>query len=191
MLDRAALIALNHLLQGATWARARLAPFAGRAARLSLPPFRLDFAVTADGTLTTLTTVGKEIPDVEIALPADTPLLLFQGSEAVARATRISGSAEFADALGFVLRELRWDFEEDLSKPLGDIAAHRIAAQLKAFGAWHRQAARNLAENFTEYLTEEQPLLAKSAAVKAFPGKVQQLHADLAQLEQRVARLGA
>jgi len=187
MLDRAALAALNHLLQGAAWARARLAPFAGRAARLSLPPFRLDFAVTADGLLTT---VGEEVLDVEIALPADTPLLLLQGSEAVAKATRISGSAEFADALGFVLRELRWDFEEDLSKQIGDIAAHRIAAQLKDFGAWHRQAARNLAENFTEYLTEEKPLLAKPTAVAAFLEQVKKLHADLMQLEQRVARLG-
>jgi len=186
MLDRAALTALNHLLQGAAWARKRLAPFAGRAARLSLPPFRLDFAVTADGMLTA---VGAEVQDVEIALPVDTPLLLFQGPEAVTKATRISGSAEFADALGFVLRNLRWDFEEDLSDHLGDIAAHRIAGLLKAFGAWHQQAARHLAENFAEYLTEEQPTLVKSSAISDFSENVGQLHADLDRLEQRVARL--
>lgn len=187
MLDRAALAALNHLLEGAAWARARLAPFAGRAARLSLPPFHLDMAVTAEGMLTS---AGTAIQDVEIALPVDTPLLLFQGSEAIAKATRISGSAEFADALGFVLRKLRWDFEEDLSDHLGDIAAHRIAGLLKAFGAWQAQAARNLAENFAEYLTEEQPTLAKPVAVSDFSGQVDQLRADLARLEQRVARLG-
>lgn len=186
MLDRAALTALNHLLQGAAWARARLAPFAGRAARLSLPPFRLDFAVTADGLLTA---VDVEVRDVEIALPVDTPLLLFQGPEAVAKATRISGSAEFADALGFVLRNLRWDFEEDLSDHLGDIAAHRIAGLLKAFGAWQQQAARNLAENFAEYLTEEQPTLAKPVELTAFAAAAGQLQNDLARLEQRVARL--
>lgn len=187
MLDRAALTALNHLLQGAAWARTRLTPFAGRAARLSLPPFRLDFAVTADGMLSA---VDAEVQDVEIALPVDAPLLIFQGPEAVAKATRISGSAEFADALGFVLRNLRWDFEEDLSRQVGDIAAHRIARLLKAFGAWQQQAARNLAENFTEYLTEEQPTLAKPAAVADFTEKVGQLRTDLARLEQRIARLG-
>ncbi|MEK7738064.1 MAG: hypothetical protein AAB319_09965 [Pseudomonadota bacterium] len=190
MLDRAALTALNHLLQGAAWARARLAPYAGRTARLSLPPFRLDLTVTDDGMFAAIGAERQDVHEVEIALPADTPLLLLQGTEAVAKATRISGSAEFADALGFVLRNLRWDFEEDLSKHLGDIPAHRLAGLLQAFGAWQAQAARNLAENFAEYLTEEQPMLAKPAAVTDFTEKVGQLRADLARLEQRVARLG-
>ncbi|TRZ66994.1 MAG: hypothetical protein D4S02_05890 [Rhodocyclaceae bacterium] len=190
MLDRAALAALNHLLLGASWARARLAPFAGRAARLSLPPFRLDFRVSADGMLTA-SEVGREDCDVEIALPVETPFLAMQGSEAVAKATKISGSAEFADTLGFVLRNLRWDFEEDLSKAVGDIAAHRIAGQLRAFGAWQAQATQNLAENFAEYLTEEQPTLVNKRDLGAFSDAVNQLADDLAKLESRAQRFGA
>ena len=190
MLDQAALAALNHLLLGASWARARLAPFSGRSARLSLPPFRLTFLISADGTLTAPDLVPAEC-DVEIALPVETPFLAFQGSEAVARATQISGSAEFADALGFVLRNLRWDFEEDLSKAVGDIAAHRIAGQLKSFGAWQAQAARNLAENVAEYLTEERPMLAKQVELTALAASVIQLQEDLARLEQRVERFRA
>lgn len=189
MLDRAALTALNHLLQRAAWARARLAPFSGRTARLSLPPFRLDLAVTEDGLFAPPGAELQDVHDVEIALPVDTPLLALLEPDAIAKATRISGSAEFADALGFVLRKLRWDFEEDLSKQVGDVAAHRIAGLLRSFGAWQRQAARNLAENLAEYQTEEQPTLAKPAAVEGFRTEVGQLHADLARLEQRVARL--
>lgn len=190
MLDRAALTALNHLLQRAAWARARLAPFSGRTARLSLPPFRLDLAVTEDGLFAPPGAELQDVQDVEIALPVDTPLLALLDPDAIAKATRISGSAEFADALGFVLRELRWDFEEDLSKQVGDVAAHRIAGLLRSFGAWQRQAARNLAENLAEYLTEEQPTLAKPAEPTAFAAAVSQLQNDLARLEQRIARLG-
>ena len=189
MLDQAALAALNHLLLGASWARARLAPFAGRAARLSLPPFRLDFLISADGMLM-VPGPERDHCDVEIALPIETPLLAMQGPEAVAKATRISGSAEFADALGFVLRNLRWDFEDDLSKAVGDIAAHRIAGLLRSFGAWQHQAAHNLAENLSEYLTEEQPMLAKQADQSALVAAVSQLQDDLAQLERRAANLG-
>jgi ubiquinone biosynthesis protein UbiJ len=64
--------------------------------------------------------------EVSISLPAAAPLLALQGKDAVMRAARIEGSAEFAEALGFVIRNLRWDAEEDLSKMVGDIAAHRI-----------------------------------------------------------------
>lgn len=190
MLDQAALAALNHLLLGASWARTRLAPFAGRTARLSLPPFRLDFQIAADGLLSA-TDLENGSCDVEISLPVDTPLLALRGAEAVARAARISGSAEFADALGFVLRNLRWDFEEDLSQRIGDIAAHRIAGLIKAFGAWQHQATSNLTENLAEYLSQERPTLLNKSALNGFSEGVNQLGDDLAQIDSRIRRLGA
>lgn len=186
MLNRAALAALNHLLADAAWARARLAPYAGRTARLTLPPWRLGLTIDELGQFAPATAAE---PDVEISLPAGAPLLALSGPEAVARVVRISGSAEFADALGFVLRNLRWDFEEDLSKGVGDIAAHRIAGLINAFAAWQRRAATNLAENLAEYFTEEQPTLAKPAEVAGFVASVDRLRDDLARLEKRIARI--
>ena len=50
MLDLAALQAFNHLLAAAPWARAKLAPFAGRRARLVLGPLPLEFRIEPDGT---------------------------------------------------------------------------------------------------------------------------------------------
>jgi len=186
MLDRAALAVLNHLLADAAWARARLAPYVGRTARLILPPWRLDLTITELGQLKE---AGDAQPDVEISLPAGAPLLALSGPEAVARVVRISGSAEFADTLGFVLRNLRWDYEEDLSKTVGDIAANRIAGLVNGVAAWQRQAATNLAENLAEYFTEEQATLAKPAEVSAFVANVDGLRDDLARLEKRFSRL--
>lgn len=188
MLDQAVLAALNHLLLGASWAQARLKPYAGKAARLTLPPFQVDFRVSGEGLLDSADS-GDADHDVEISLPADAPLLLMRGTDTLAKAIHVSGSAEFADSLGFVLRNLTWDFEEDLSRQVGDIAAHRIAEMMRAIGGWHRQATRSMAENVAEYLVEEQPTLLARRELSGFSNSVAQLGDDLDQVESRMQRL--
>jgi ubiquinone biosynthesis protein UbiJ len=73
------------------------------------------------------------------------------------RGARIAGAADFAEALGSVLRKLDWDAEEDLSRVVGDIAAHRIVKTAGGFAAAQAEAARRLADNFAEYLRYERP----------------------------------
>jgi ubiquinone biosynthesis protein UbiJ len=179
--------AVNHLLGQAAWAREKLAPFAGHSALIKLPPFEAAFLVGADGC------ISAPPPDAElevsISLPAAAPLLALQGKDAVMRAARIEGSAEFAETLGFVIRNLRWDAEEDLSKMVGDIAAHRIVKGGKEFAAWQQQAAQNFAANLAEYFTEEQPLIARQSDISAFAGEVDRLRDDVARLEKRLQRL--
>jgi len=179
--------AINHLLGQAAWAREKLAPFAGHAALIKLPPFEAAFLIGADGG------ISAPAPDAElevsISLPAATPLLMLQGKDAVMRAARIEGSAEFAEALGFVIRNLRWDAEEDLSKMVGDVAAHRIVAGTRDLAAWQRQAAQNFAENLAEYFTEEQPLIARQADIAEFSAGIDRLRDDIARMEKRLQRL--
>jgi ubiquinone biosynthesis protein UbiJ len=186
MLEQPIVAALNHVLVRASWTQEKLAPFVGREALFLMPPFRLQLLVTADGRFV----AGRGTPDVEIALPADTPLALLQGPDKAMRNARINGSVEFADTLSFVLRNLSWDFEEDLSRVVGDIAAHRIANSLRALTAWQRQAAQNLAENTTEYLRDETGLLPSPQEILAFSGEVDRLRDDLARLEKRLQKLG-
>ncbi len=181
------LAAINHLLGQASWAREKLAPFAGHAALIKLPPFEAAFLIDADGCLAV--PVATAELEVSISLPAATPLLALQGKDEVMRAARIEGSAEFAETLGFVIRNLRWDAEEDLSGLVGDIAAHRIVGGAREFAAWQQQAARNFAENLAEYFTEEQPLIARRVAIAEFSADIDRLRDDLARLEKRVARL--
>jgi len=180
--------AINHLLGQAAWARDKLAPFAGHAAQIKLPPFEAAFLIGADGSISAPAPEAE--PEVSISLPAATPLLALQGKDAVMRAARIEGSAEFAAALGFVMRNLRWDAEEDLAKVVGDIVAHRIVAGTRELAAWQRQAARNLAENLAEYFTEEQPLIARRAAIADFSVEIDRLRDDVARLEKRLQQIG-
>jgi ubiquinone biosynthesis protein UbiJ len=181
------LLAVNHLLDQAAWARAKLAPYAGHIAQISLPPFEAAFLILDDGRLG-VPKVDAE-PEVRILLPATTPLLALQGNDAVMRAARLEGSVNFAEALGFVIRNLRWDIEEDLSRIVGDIAAHRLVGGAREFLAWHQQTAQRLGENLAEYFTEENPQIARRSAIADFSADVDRMRDDLARLEKRVQRL--
>ena len=188
MLDLALLRAFNHLLAAAPWARAKLSPFAGKRVRLVLGPFPLAFRIAPDGTFESL---GTGEPAVEIVLPAGAPLALLQGQgrEAMMRGAHITGAADFAEALGFVLRNLDWDAEEDLSRVVGDIAAHRLVRTAGNFAAARAEAARRLAENVGEYLRYEQPAGIDKAAMAAFAGEVGSLKQETDALERRLAAL--
>lgn len=187
MIERAVLAGLNHVLGQSAWARDRLAPFAGRHARLTMPPLQLGLVVTTDGQFEPAADEGQ--PDVQIILPADAPFLLLQGQDRVMQAARVEGAAEFATELAFVLKNLRWDAEEDLSRLVGDIAAHRIVGGVAAFTAWQKDAANRLAENLVAYATEETPLLPRAAEQRAFAEEAAELRAALDAAERRVAAL--
>ncbi|MDD5295351.1 MAG: hypothetical protein PHU46_00430 [Rhodocyclaceae bacterium] len=186
MLPTASVLALNHLLAGASWARRRLTPFAGRRAKIELPPLCLVLEVTPDGYFAA--SEGDEA-EVRFTLPAGTPLLALQGVDAVVREAHVSGPADFADALGFVLKNLKWDAEEDLSKLLGDIAAHRLAGMARGLVQWQRKAATNTVENVVDYLREEKGVLPRKEDLSLWSAEVSRLQSDLARLESRVSSL--
>lgn len=182
-----ALAAVNHLLAQASWAREKLQPFAGQCAHLTLPPFSALFSITAEGLVAA--PPAEVTATVTIDLPASAPLLALQGKAAVMRAARITGPADFAQELGYVIQHLRWDVEEDLSRVVGDIAAHRLTTGVSAVAAWQREKLKNLAENFAEYLTEERPAIARRLAIADFSAEVDCLRDDVARLEKRLQRL--
>jgi len=182
-----ALAAVNHLLAQASWAREKLQPFAGQCAHIALPPFSALFSITTEG-LIAAPSAGATAT-VTIDLPASAPLLALQGKAAVMRAARITGPAEFAQELGYVIQHLRWDVEENLSRVVGDIAAHRLATGVSAFAAWQHDKLKNLAENLAEYLTEERPAIARRLAIADFSADVDCLRDDVARLEKRLQRL--
>ena len=187
MLVNAALKLVNHLLAGEDWARERLVPFAGQRACLELGTLKLPLLIDRRG----LFVAGdrRAAASVTITLPADAPLRALTDRLSLLSAARLSGSAELAECLGFVLRNLRWDAEADLAPLVGDIAAHRLVAGGRKFVHWHQQQAKNLALNLAEYFTEENPTIARRLDVTDFCAEVGRLSDALARLEARVALL--
>jgi ubiquinone biosynthesis accessory factor UbiJ len=180
---------VNHLLQREEWAREKLAPFAGKRVRVAMSPLPdLAFGVREGGILAAADT-GE--PDLTIALsPAALPQL-WRRDDGVLRAIAFTGDAELAGALQFLLRHLKWDVEEDLSRVVGDVTAHRIVAGGRAFAEWQREAGQRLGENVAEYMTEEARLVASPAELARFSRQVAEFVDAVERLEKRLERVAA
>ena len=105
MLASPAIAGLNHLLADAPWARERLTPFAGRTAVFHLSPLEIGLGIDNEGYFTEAVTTE---PDVSLEIPLASMTKALGGADALMADIRISGNADFADALGFVLRKLHW-----------------------------------------------------------------------------------
>jgi len=188
MIAAPAIAAINHLLAREEWARERLAPFAGRSVEFRLPPLPdLRLAILDTGLVGAAE--GALPSDLVVRIPpASLPRILARNDAAV-REIAIDGDTELAGAVDFLFRHLRWDAEEDLSRAVGDVPAHRIAETGRALAAWQKEAGERLARNFAEYFTEEDALLARPADVRRFGADVDALRDDVERLEKRIARL--
>ena len=191
MLPEIGLAGLNHLLSGEDWARSHLMPFSGQTFRIEVGSVALRLAITPEG-LFRKQENADIAPAVTLSLPAEVPLRLLAGLDdrsSVLAAAHISGSADLADGLGFVFRNLRWDVESDLASLIGDMAAHRLARAGRQFADWPGRLAWNLARNLAEYLTEERPAIARQADVTEFCSETKQLQEWVSSLEKRVTAL--
>lgn len=187
MLASAALRFANHVLTGEHWARARLQSFAGQTAHLEFGKLLFPVAITEAGLLA----AGDRdaTAAVTISLPQDAPLRALSDRPSLLTTTRIAGSADLAETLGFVFRNLRWDAEDDLSRLIGDVAARRLWQGGKQLAQWHLRQAKNFALNVAEYLTEESPNIARHADVAGFCRAVDSVRDDCAGIEKRLQRL--
>ena len=178
---------LNRLLSAEPWARLRLAPFAGETVELRaplLPTLRL--RIVEGGTVEP----GGAEPGLAMTLKPEFLVALVRGEEHAMRSVDVEGDAKLAAEVLVLARHLRWDAEEDLSRLVGDVAAHRLADAGRAFAAWHLDAAQRLTAAVADYVTEEKQLLARRADLAALGDSVARLRDAVARLDKRVERLG-
>jgi len=178
---------LNRLLDAEPWARLRLAPFAGETVELRaplLPTLRL--RILEGGTVEP----GGAEPGLTMTLKPGLLAALARGEEHAMRAVDVEGDAKLAAEVLVLARHLRWDAEEDLSRLVGDVAAHRLADAGRALAAWHLDAAQRLAAAVADYVTEEKQLLVRRADLAALGDSVARLRDAVARLDKRVERLG-
>ncbi|MDR1889746.1 MAG: hypothetical protein LBQ81_10270 [Zoogloeaceae bacterium] len=188
MLKAPLVFALNHLLDNASWARARLTSFAGQTLTLQGGPWRLGFIVTDTGRFQAHTE-SDEAAAVSITLPPAAPFLLFTDSERLLQQAQISGNVDFAESLNFVFRNLEWDMEADLAALIGDIPARRLTRLGRALRERLRQKAENLAANVSEYLRDEAGCLISPRQMARFAAEVQAVDAETTQQEKRLRTL--
>lgn len=141
---------LNHVLAGEPVATQRLAPHAGRSIRVRFegwpsalpPPPSAAFRITPAGLLEWC---GDEViePDLAVALDASNPALaLVQAVSGERPKVEVSGDAAFAADLGWLVDNLRWDYEDDLAKVIGPVPARELARFASGAAAGLRQLVR-------------------------------------------------
>ncbi|MDB5811330.1 MAG: hypothetical protein JWN94_3452 [Betaproteobacteria bacterium] len=176
--------ALNHLLKSASWARERLQPFAGKIARFELIPFTVAFAILDSGEVTDAPAASP--PDASFMLTPGIALRMLAGDSAVWQQVTVTGDGALAREILFIAQNLRWDVEEDLSRVVGDVAAHRMVTAADEIRRWQQESARQFSRAMAAYWTDEQPLIASKRDVERFVREVDTLRDDVARLEKRL-----
>ena len=99
------------------------------------------------------------------------------------------GDAGKAARFEKLMRYAKPDLEEQVSRLLGDTAAHQIGKAFREFGHWSKDARQTLRCNVREYLQEESRDVPSRYEVERFAGRVNTLRDDTDRLEARIRRL--
>lgn len=174
-------------------ALARMAALEGRMFEIHLRGPDLRLFLLPGGRGVQITDETDRVPDTTIS---GTPLALLRTG--VGRGERprlfsgdveISGDVEAGRQLKSVLDEMDIDWEEQLSRLVGDVLAHQVGNVARGLRDWSRQSTQTLQEDIGEYLREESELLPGATEVDEFMAAVDRLRADTDRLEQRIRRL--
>lgn len=187
MLSQAFTALSNHLLEPAPWAAEKLAAHAGKYARFQFLNLHVEVQVRDDGALKAVS--GEVSPSVCFRLTSATLIGIFADREAGWKNVAMEGDDNFAQAIVLVMTRLRWDYEEDLSRVVGDIAAHRLAQTGRSLAHWPRQAVGSIAAGAAEYLSEEIHLLVTPLDARQFVHEVNELRDVVEGLDKRVELL--
>lgn len=177
--------AVNHLLRRASWACERLKPFAGRVVRFEVTPFSATLEIRDNGEVA----ASDAEPAASFKLTPALGLRMAAADPNAWRDVETSGDMALAREILYLAQNLRWDFEEDLSRVFGDIMAHRLAGAGRAFARWQSESADSLARQATAYWTEERPLIAARPQLAQFSHAVDTLRDDVARVEKRLEQL--
>jgi ubiquinone biosynthesis protein UbiJ len=180
---------LNHLVNQNEWAREQLQPYSGKAVLFIIPPLRSRLIVLEDGGLAAAGEAAEAVAKVTLPLPV--AMRLLAGDANADTLVTVEGDTELALALSRVLRNMSWEYEEDLSRLVGDAPAHQLAEFGRKAVSEVRKQSLNIADMFAEYWQEEQPLLAKKRHVNRFMQEVADLRDEVERLEKRLDKLAA
>jgi ubiquinone biosynthesis protein UbiJ len=183
---------LNRNVEQSSRARSAAERLEGRVLSLALEgtPVTLFFRV-AEGRIS----IDTQHAGVADASLSGTPLSLLSmvgpGAEERLRESgiRIAGDAEVAQRFRELLQHAQPDFEEELSRVIGDVAARQIANLARGFFDWGRKAAGSLSSNVAEYLQEEGRDVPTRVELDEFLEAVDQLRDATDRLEARLSRL--
>lgn len=192
-LPKTALVrAINHVLGREKWALRDLSKHQGRVIELILPIGSMQWQIQDDSYIALLSEVH---PHPDLVLEVDTnslsALSASQGTikDRAMRAVKITGDAQLAQLIAKLSNQLRWEYEEDLAKMIGDAPAHFICIQAKRFAQATEKAILDLQGNMVEYLSEEKKVLLHQRDFFSHKMEIQAVRDAVERLEKRISFL--
>ena len=178
---------LQHIITQNSWANGMLQPFAGKSAQFNISLINTTLVILENGSLA----IAGEIntPDAVVTIPPSLLLRLIAKDESAKLKINIEGDTHLASELAKVLSSMRWDYEDDLSKLIGDVPANKMGEFSRQTTKTIKDTTTNLAEMLSEYWQEEAPLIAKKRHVEEFNASVDSLRADVARFEKKLQKL--
>ena len=101
----------------------------------------------------------------------------------------IEGDTRLAETFSEILGEVDIDWEELLSKLVGDIIAHQAGQVVHNMSGWLTETVDALKMNSAEYISEEAQLTPAEAEVRHFMDQVDEMRMGVDRLEARINHL--
>jgi len=174
-------------------ARSRLQALQGKliCLHISNPDVQLYFLPTADQVR--VTTRYAAAPDVTIHGSALGLMRLSASNDAgkamLEHGIKIDGDMGLGNHFSQILREIDVDWEELLSRAVGDVVAHHLGQVVRNAQGWLGDSSHAMRLNTQEYLQEEARVVPADAEIRQYLDAVDTLRADTARLEARLKRL--
>jgi ubiquinone biosynthesis protein UbiJ len=168
---------------------AELARHAGKVILLKLPVGNLCFELTPEGSLSSLT--DFDIPSLELEVSAEVLSSLGASGlrEQAMKSVKITGDADLAQLLGRLVGQIRWEYEEDLARFMGDAPANFAVRQGKKWAAAGKSAATDLLESLVEYASEERKVLLNKRDFMIRKNELNTLRDAVDRMEKRIQLL--
>ena len=197
--DAALETAINTALRYDPGTRARLDRLAGKVlgVALSAPKMTLFLVIEEDGIEVHSRWSGAVTTELQGSAIAFLQLLKSRDATPAKLGVTVRGSSAFLAELQSILRDLDIDWEEPLSKLVGDSPAHQIGLGVRAAAGWLKDALGKAPDAAAEAVSEEWKVTPPQAQfdafaddVAAFSQGVDRLEARVAYLRQRIAQRG-
>lgn len=104
---------------------------------------------------------------------------------------QIRGDIDLGQKFKKILEGLEPDFEEALSKHVGDMAAHRLGRLVRHWQDFKKRAGNKFEQDMAEYAQEEARITPFRHEVDDFVNAVDDVRDRIDRLEQRIRSLGA
>jgi ubiquinone biosynthesis protein UbiJ len=179
---------INHVLSSEPWATAELARHASKTILLKLPVGELRFEIKPAGLLAVSEVSDTSSLILEISAKALSELVGSAGTlrEQAFKAVKITGDADLAQLLGRLVGQVRWEYEEDLARLVGDAPANFAVRQGKKFASASKSAASDLLSNIVEYVSEEKKVLLNQRDFIVRKNELNELRDAVDRIEKRI-----